>query len=94
MAAVKETVELREAECSEVSSQLEKKSEAESLLQLEVETLKTELARLREAEEVLQGRVVSCERRVSHLEEKVADLQEGRGKRTDSVSGVVLSRGS
>ena len=92
LASTRESMERRESEYEEVSSQLALKSETEERLQRELESLKTDLARLREAEEMLQRSVTSKERKVGHLEERLAELQDARNKRSDSVSLSIFDK--
>lgn len=90
LATSKETIDSKDLEREEVSCQLEKKVEAATLLQLEVEALAAEVTRLKDVEDALQGKVANRERKLSHLEDKMADLQEIRGKRLDIVSQNTL----
>ena len=85
LSAVKETYELK---VDELSNQLQEQIKAENGLRVEFESLQTEVTRLTETEDVLQGKVANRERKISHLEDKMADLQDSRSKK---VRGVSLS---
>ena len=90
MTSVRENIKKKEEEYEEVSSQLEKKEKVESDLQKDVDSLKTEVKRLTEVEETLLGRIASRERKISHLEDKMAEVQDSRSKRVDSVSSSII----
>ena len=80
----------KEAEFGELSTTLEKKTEEEVEVQHEVSALKSELTQLKEVEDVLQGRVASRERKLSHLEEKLVEIQELRSKNVSVCLGGVV----
>lgn len=81
---VKDNAEVQLAQFNDISSQLQKKEETESELNAELVGLRDNLSRLTELERVLEGKLSSRERRISHLEDKIADMQhEYRSKKVD-----------
>ena len=70
----------------DLKEQLQKGAEQEVELQTETERLKSEVARLGVVEETLQSKLSWRDRKISHLEDKMADMQEARVRRLDAVS--------
>ncbi len=84
-------MESEKKERADISNQLREKEQAEADLQDTLESLRTDITRLKDAEEVLQAKLASRDKKIGHLEDKMADLHETRNnKRSDSVSFGVL----
>ena len=82
----KSSLEDRQSEVEEIRDQMEERVGLEGELRMELESLRAEVSRLGGAEEALQSKLSSRDRKISHLEEKVTDLQESRIRRMDTVS--------
>ena len=54
--------------------------------EVEIEELRAEVARLGSAEEALQSRLSGRDRRITHLEDKLADMADARQRRMEVVS--------
>ena len=83
-------VEAHQLDVEELKDQLEKGMGQEVELQEELVGLRTEITRLGSSEDTLQSKLSGRDRRISHLEEKMADMQEARVRRLDAVGGTVL----
>lgn len=81
-------VEAHRQDVEELKDQLEKGVEQEAELQEELASLKTEVTKLGSAEDTLQSKLSGRDRRIAHLEEKMADMQEARVRRLDAVGGM------
>ncbi len=56
-----------------------------------MDELRAGLSRLGSAEESLQSKLSGRDRKVAHLEDRLAELQESRSKRMDVVGHVIPS---
>jgi len=81
-------VEAHRQDVEELKDQLEKGVEQEAELQEELASLRTEVTKLGSAEDTLQSKLSGRDRRIAHLEEKMADMQEARVRRLDAVGGM------
>jgi len=81
-------VEAHRQDVEELKDQLEKGVEQEAELQEELASLRTEVTKLGSSEDTLQSKLSGRDRRIAHLEEKMADMQEARVRRLDAVGGM------
>lgn len=81
-----ESLETHQNDVEDLKEQLQKGAQQEAELQAETERLKSEVARLEVVEETLQSKLIGRDRKISHLEDKMADMQEARVRRLDAVS--------
>ena len=73
----------------ELQGQLREREEEEERVKDELASLRAELGKCVSLEETLQSKLSGRERKISHLEEKLADSQEGRARHGDQVWGRV-----
>lgn len=78
LVVIKDHTEANLTELDKITSQLQEKREAEMELTDALDAMKEDLTRHIELEGVLQGKLSSRERRITHLEDKIADMQHDK----------------
>ena len=81
----KDSLERHQSNLEETNLRLEEHKNIELELTVEVDALKADLAKVGLTEDALQSKLVSKERKIGHLEEKVADLQDSRTRKIEAV---------
>ena len=73
----------------ELQGLLREREQEEERVRGELASLRAELGKCVSLEEALQSKLSGRERKISHLEERLADSQEGRARHGDQVANSV-----
>lgn len=85
-------LEERQSEAQGLRQQVGQQLEQEQKTRAELDSLRAELGKLTSSEETLQSKLATRERKIGHLEDKLADALESKSRRSEQVRSEVTGR--
>lgn len=85
-------LEERQSEAHGLRQQVGQQLEQEQKTRAELDSLRAELGKLTSSEETLQSKLATRERKIGHLEDRLADALESKSRRSEQVRSEVTGR--